>query len=636
MAAALFYGREIGSLRNQFEAQLFDNMTKDTAMYLAVAQANREFSSIKRRAEDQAQKESRAGRTQLDVIAQAPIQGAIEGNQSPPDAAMDTLVDTVPHVLERVNRLPNASATESVLFHERGPLIYSVLSIEHGLRGLWQQTLWEGWILTTEASGLHHRHVDRSLATLWCAWLWRQVSLMSQAPLLDAFDNKARSEAGEIVEPFLRTTVVGIGGRAGKARRFRYGTLSGQAPGQRRHLSEATVLEEAYVSPFLDTPLPIFGPSALISCRDLQNLWCVLRDAADILYSRCGKAKWSDILAVQQHALKIEKSELQCALSRCSGLSMPTVEAAIKFFTCDPSETAAMFAKGLWSNPLLLVDEGRYVVVLLAPIVIGSPVRRIELWLERGGLSDQLPVARRGKRYEDWVRTEIRDAISTNALLPNARCAGHALASDQDCGEEIDLLIRLGSTLIVGEIKCLLGPSESIERFNYLRKLDEAGLQAYRKAQWASLNLDRVAKALDIPAEEATNLHPRSLVIVNQGLGHSYIANATPVVDFHSLWLYLGQGTIVTGSAIRPFARDAAFQEEILYRSELEAETRFESWMTNPPTLKRFIGAAVWETSKFLYSGGRTLSIEYCALRQDVLSSSDVNQLNAMLGIENQ
>src|SRR5205823_1380248 len=101
--------------------------------------------------------------------------------------------------------------------------------------------------------------------------------------------------------------------------------------------------------------------------------------------------------------------------------------------------------------------------ITLAAVSVGSTIRRIESWLDRGGLSDRLATARRGIRYEAWVREELANRISNNPILRNARCGKTGVVRRNDKEEQIDLLVQLGGTLIVGEVKCFLAPVEPME-----------------------------------------------------------------------------------------------------------------------------------------------------------------------------
>ena len=410
---------------------------------------------------------------------------------------------------------------------------------------------------------------------------------------------------------FLKSTVIGIGGSSKENRKFQFG--SGSEHGEGWHVSENTILEESYLGPFLDLPLPLLSPS--FTCRALTKAWCILRDAANVLASRCKKKQVRDLAEVEQLALTIRRAELERALMACGGFSEKEAQAVIDFFVCDPDDLTVMFNKGFWDAPLLSLDDD-VLVLVLAPIVISSSVRRIENWLDRGGLSDRLSEARRGLRYEAWVRQQIVDAIAANALLPNSFCAANSIEQKTATDEQIDLIARVGSILIVAEIKCLLAPVESLEHFNYLNRLEQAGDQATRKAAWLSNRPDVVGGALQISEQEVKSLRVVPIVIVNQGVGFGLSVKGAHVVDFHFLKLYLSDNKYVSGSAFRSADATAVLNEETLYHSESEAASKFEQVMANPPPLKRYIEAATWVENRFPLSDGTDLLVSACVAGQ--------------------
>jgi hypothetical protein len=83
------------------------------------------------------------------------------------------------------------------------------------------------------------------------------------------------------------------------------------------------------------------------------------------------------------------------------------------------------------------------------------------------------------------VRTELTKVMAKNKLLTDVRCFVESVKiprSGKDRKEQIDLVIQLGATLIVAEVKCYLRPADSVERSQYIEKLTGAVNQATRKA----------------------------------------------------------------------------------------------------------------------------------------------------------
>lgn len=609
LIGALFFGRELALLRKTFEHQLFEGMGRRAAVALSVAMANYNFIILREKAGNQGRQRTRGQKAiHMGVEGRHPIEGGFAGNISSPDSATATIVDTLPHCIERATKRPDED-TGPTDFWKSGARLFAILSVEHSIRDFWQQVLWDGWALSHINDSFHLAPTDIDLATRWTAWIWRQESIFFQGAAMDHLNERVERRRGIYVAPFLATTVVGVGGKSKETRKFRFGTLAGHEHGQAWHTTENTILEESYLGPFIDAPLPLIKPH--ITCRQLQKIWCVLRDSTNVLASRCKEKRMDDIEAVERFALVVQRDELERAIIKCAELDADTVRAALNYFICNPVDAGAMFADAFWSAPILTLGNGEALTLVLASIASGSTIRRVESWLERGGLSDRLATARRGLRYEAWVREQAAKSVADNSFFSKNSCAVASISA-KGGGEQIELLIRLRGLLIVAEVKCLLAPVEAMQHYNYLVRLEDAGVQAVRKAQWLESNPNEAAKALQISEEEAKSLRVVPIVVMNQGIGFGIIAGGARVVDFHFLNLFLADNSYIAGAAVRFADGRAEFQKEILYRTEEEAESKFETIMASPPPLKRYVDGAEWKDTKFPLSDGGILSVASC------------------------
>lgn len=608
--AAVHFGHEINSLRKTYESRLFEGLDERTAVCLSIAMANSNFLILMKMARESTRNELKKKEQPLSVgsLARQPILGPYPGSKSSSDSAIATIVDTIPHCLERALRLQSEFVAQKD-YALQGAKLSAIMSIEHNLRNLWQSILWEGWVLTRKDGVLGINPAHKELATLWNIWQWRQEMIAIQGPLQRAIEERWAGESDVFRPPFQDPTVVGVGGHSKETRRLRFGSRSGRESGQHWHATEHEILEASYLASFIDAPLP--GLNNEMSCRDLQRAWCVLRDCAAVLATKCKKGV-SDFESIERFALLIKRDELERAISHCCKLSHENAKAAVAFFTCNLNNLGELFVKGLWACPLVPVDSGENVLIALAAISIGSTTRRIENWLDRGGLSDRLATARRGLRYEAWVREELAVRVARNGLLPNTRCGKESLNRRNEQDEQIDLLIKLGKTLIVGEVKCLLAPVEPMERFNYLAKLSDAGGQAVRKAVWVASQTEMIAEHFEISLEEVENVRVIPIVVVNQGAGFGLLAGGARVVDFHFLRLYLTDGKYHSGTAFNFAGKRGASQYQTLYETEREAEDNFEGVMAHPPTLDRFLRGAEWQTTRFPMSSGKDFEIAIC------------------------
>lgn len=609
--AALHYGGEIAALRKTFENSLFEGLDRRSGLLLAVAMANYNYRVLTEKALAKARESVTGDVVHLGYIGRQLMSVGAPGNEATPDTVVSTIVDTLPHCLERVKDLPVTAPENNIEFWDRGSRMYAVMSIEHSLRNLWNRVLWDGWKLTRDGGLLRQGPVDRKLATLWEAWIWRHEMVLSQGAYLDALSEKMNRRDRLLMPAFVSPTVIGIRGKTRETRTFRFGDVSGFERGQTWHRSEAAILEDSYLAQFLDAPLPSLDN--VFSCRTLQRIWCVLRDGATVLNNKAKDRKFESVDAIESLALLIRRSEVERALIHCAGIEPKYVKRAIGFITSDLSNMTNLFTKGFWAAPLLEIDEDNVAIVFPA-LRVGSAVRRVEAWLEHGGLSDHLADARRGLKYEAWVRSETKREISKNRLLPNAKSAANPVYRKQNDDEQIDLLIMLEGILIVGEVKCLLYPIEASEHYNYLKKLDDAGDQAVRKANWINDNRKIIAESMGISLEQAQSLRTIPIVVTNQGAGFSLTKGGARIVDFHFLSVYLSTNEYLAGTAHDFEGQRFLENHEELYKTERQAAEFFEETMENPPPLERYLKAAVWTETEFPTSDGGQMLIEVCEL----------------------
>src|SRR4051812_26096429 len=130
-----------------------------------------------------------------------------------------------------------------------------------------------------------------------------------------------------------------------------------------------------------------------MTCRDLNKAWMILRDCAHVLAEKCKERRFSDVASLERHGLLVRRQELERAIIQCAGMTAARTQAAIEFLTCTPGDTGTLFTRDLWACPLVSLDEGEHLAMVLAPIAVGSAIRRVENWLDRGGTSDRLPHA---------------------------------------------------------------------------------------------------------------------------------------------------------------------------------------------------------------------------------------------------
>ncbi|KRA43224.1 hypothetical protein ASD80_08210 [Devosia sp. Root635] len=499
----------------------------------------------------------------------------------------------------------------------------TLASVERALRDLWHTVLWEGRTLTRQDGTLLLSPRDRKLPEQWLKWHLREYSLVTWETTMHTAAMMVAGKKSIPVTPVLDRTVLAIRRLNGKKREFVIGRTNGKHSAQARHVNERDMLERVYTGLFLDDVLPKIEGASL-TCRDLCRAWWIISDLAGVMMEEVRGRKLDDPKVLDATAFTVTVQELELVLSTALSTTPDHARKLIELFTCDPENTTTLFKESVWFRPLLPAQRDRLHIVI-APLLVGSPIRRIEWWLEMGGISDQGKINGRGKPFERHVRTTLASALSGNPLIKQHLIHPHGLKR-VGTSEEIDLLIRIGRTIIVGEVKCFLAPVEPNDHYNYLNALDEAAGQAHKKLTWTKSNLPAVLKTLGVSDTSASDWNILPVVVLNQGTGFGLDIDGIAVTDLHFLELLLGNSEY-QGATRFEFGRMVGSPVR-LYGSQQELERNMGAILKDPPPLRRYEGQIGWNKEPFPSSDDRPFVIEMPRL---VGTPIDQTELNALM-----
>ena len=367
---------------------------------------------------------------------------------------------------------------------------------------------------------------------------------------------------------------------------------------------ERAGLEGSYLSFLLDVPFP---NDTRFTARFVLHAWAVILDLAQALAKPLRLPDTLSLHDARKMALVVSKGELIDVLMRSLDVDESTADALIEFLKYAPKKPKEKGHRGIWAAPLVPIPGEDGLALALPALAVSNPLRRAEAWLERGGLDDNFSKNARGDRFEADYRAKVVVAIEKNPLLAEAVCAKNEIKKNANFEEQIDLLIRLGDLLIVGEVKCWLFPADSFERFTHFRKIKDAAEQAKRKADLLRSRPDVAAIALGLPEGEVRELRVVPLVVANQGFGFSLDADGCRITDAAYLLTYLGSGTISSSMAMEPRTGRSTTATMTFYEREKQASDRFEALFAKPPVLQRFVDRIGWTTIPFPLPGGGTL-----------------------------
>lgn len=624
--AAALIGSNLALLRERYIQGTFDGLSGQEIASFAVADANRAWAILRQKTREMHEAAaaqsatgylSTMGQMQLDVGPHTAPAGADDLNSA--------VVDTLPHWFARAVDAPVDSTGEPFDYGMVGGRAQGTLSLEHALRDVWQEILWEPWMIESTNEGWSVAPNDLDDQVLWRVWDWREQALLLQVSVLNRHHERAISADQRAI--VLPSTAVAI-----EKEDYRYRIAIG-SPNEEQaasHRSAMENLESAYVGPFLDQPLAGKGP--VITPRLLERVVCVLQDLAQLLIP-------GDADVEYKTAADIER--LSCSLPRADVVALITDALAIeadcaahcldRLTSCPFEDVGPLFRNGLWHRPLVATRDGQRTQIAVGALIWGSPIRRVERWLQEGARAD-LSETPLGLRYEAHIRESLQAALDENDLLSPLAGPVASIPTGQ-ADEEVDGLIRIGSTVLALEIKCLLAPSDPIERHDYIVKLEGACAQAARKAHWLRNNPDEIDRRVGLPGG---GVSPRvvPLVVVNQSNGTGCRFGEVVVIDAHFLRLYLSTGEYRSGGAMdfRTPGR-TGYALRGLYSTAAEAEARIPGTFEAHPGLEVFRAAARWTQSPIPLAGGARLLMSYPTMDADAYAEAMPDPEELLAGV---
>jgi hypothetical protein len=145
----------------------------------------------------------------------------------------------------------------------------------------------------------------------------------------------------------------------------------------------------------MDAPLP---KRRELTCQLLLDAWCVFQALAHRTAESLRVRRVKGEAEVRAWALAFPRRQLETVLKQALGEAIPAA-AIVEFVSWRPGGY-----KGLWGKPLAAVPGENVVCLARSILTSGYAPRRAEIWLQDGGLADELTKAGRGGPFEAKVR----------------------------------------------------------------------------------------------------------------------------------------------------------------------------------------------------------------------------------------
>lgn len=597
--AALWVGREVHALHAGQENR-FGRLAPADAVILAVASVNRQFQVTNVNALAERERASRAGALAFDHLSNVRIDNEF-GQRMTSGDFIEPAIDALESWLFDAVRLPG-DGTSGSWQNDQAPIADGLMifySLRRALKGLFDKALHLGHHLSGIPRNQWHP-LDQDFAELGQAWQGRSEANQISGPLhLSAA--WPRMSPAQRRRRGLRRSVIGARHRAGNAELV-VDDLAYLSRKPTFRAMDRIGLEESYLRIFLDRAMPLrpdLTPALLV------DAWWVIADTARALWAIAPISATLSEREARGMACAVSRATLESALVDALDIEPGWAAEVIDFLTFaeKPKVTRGKRARrdtddreqghrGLWSAPLVRVPDEDTILLPRAVFEVGSSLYRVEAWLEKGGIDDT-EIEHRGEVFEASYRSRIVDAVASNASLPKAAVVAGGIDASDDFAEQIDLVIRLGSKLLVGEIKFLLTPADPHQWQRHFVKLADAAEQANRKARLLASRPDVIAHALGMTEADARDLTATPLVVLNHGAGFSLDIDGCRVVDAEFLWTYL-KAPRMTVAGVRMTRGRIAERVVQLYSDETDAAGKFDRAMAKPLLLEKLMGRIEW------------------------------------------
>ncbi|MET3613560.1 hypothetical protein ABID16_001889 [Rhizobium aquaticum] len=592
--SAKWIAAEFAFAREVFKSPSFGPLSPEWATILAIASLNREYLTAIQLRDEKANEIKKTQSVSFDAHLEIRIEGP-GGQHFTIDDYVESATDLTESWLFDAFKAsgPNPPPQELSVYAVEAGVSYS---FRKAMNSLWNQVWHEGWYCELSPdSSFNWKPADPSARVLNQTWLKRQQrNLLNYAhidstvwPALTPSERKKRSRQWAV------TSVRRVSGKV-KIKVSSPSYISRKLP---IYTIEKGAIEYSYLYEFFDTEMP---KQKGVTAAKLLSAWHLLVDIANGLKQGVALPTTLSPEQARMLALEVPAAALCKAIEDGLNVDSATSAAIIDFLTFEIKTGKNQKGhRGLWSAPLVRVPQCNDYVLPLPALMTSNPLRKMEAWLEKGGIDDSNPITARGERYEASYRKKIKESVAANKKFSSASFAEHGVKKTKNFSEQIDLLVSFGGLCLVGEIKLFLMPADPSERARYDKKLEAAALQTKRKLEILKTRPDVTAATLGISAGNAEKLRYLPIVVTAQDYGFSTKVRDVLIVEAGFLEMFLSGNEIVVGRTMQRGGRRAANHEIEYYRNELEAADRFEEEASSPYVLKRILERYSWGRTPF-------------------------------------
>jgi len=283
-----------------------------------------------------------------------------------------------------------------------------------------------------------------------------------------------------------------------------------------------------------------------------------------------------EIKKLIQFCPRTNKLELAKGLAKATGYAFKKVKAILEFV-----EYKGEKGQDLWCNPIIYTNNNEY-AILTSSLVTPNITRMVEHWLVQLNMN----ISEKGESYEKTVINRLNDAFRCNALIDdfdNGICRRFKLKSGE---EEIDLLARVGNTVLLCEAKSIVTSDSPISQHRALDTLQLAASQVKRKSKFLNENMQEIFTNLGWSYDSATEYEVVGCIINSGRMFVGTCVDEVPVVDEKVLSAYFTSGTIPLFSTFEKGKSNSVHLSWFsLYDNFEELQNNLKRYLVSPPQI---------------------------------------------------
>ncbi len=416
LTAAIYLGDQIKTLRQFHVDELFHGFSSIDVVRLAIGSANRAVIMTRRKLRSAKFLDENENAKHIAAISSIRLE-TVFSDQTPDDISV-AAIDSLPHWFAQAVDCDDQiqhKLSKKIHYRNISAKAAACMSLEKSLRDLWQQALWEGWILDIKSEKFLPKSFDE--AALWYAWKQRQSVIANQGLNFDHFFEVDGGDHPPIMQKVVSNVKISGG-------RFRIRLAPPNLEQRTHHYYVLEMARKSYLGPFLDELID--GKDNTF--RNLLHAWLLLKTLADALTSNCKNFEFEKYSDFKRFSFEMHEEQLRKLFSECLHVSSDRAARLQKCLTLDPDNIPDAFKWGAWHRPLVRNAEKNRVMILTATLQSADIIYVMERWSSAFGLTKKIEAHSIGHAYEKSVRELLISSIEENEILSDAQISKTALS----------------------------------------------------------------------------------------------------------------------------------------------------------------------------------------------------------------